>query len=153
LGEGAGQVFPDPWLEGEISGGVEGDQVGFAMAFVRGDGEVALEGDFFQPGEGFDLFENRWVDLSGVGFPCKKGGGQVMGDSFGQDKEISPQAVEGGFKSAANRISDDQSEKNRGGTDGDGECQKEVATGASSGPLGDQTKSQEEKVKFVGQGG
>ena len=114
---------------------------------------MALEGDFFHPGEGFDLFENRWVDLSVVGFPCKKGGGQVMGDSFGQDKEISPQTVEGGFESAANRISDDQSEKNRGGTDGDGECQKEVATGASSGLLEDQTKSQEEKVKFVGQGG
>jgi hypothetical protein len=45
------------------------------MAFIRGDGEVALEGNFFQPGERFDLFKNRWVDRSGVGFPREKGGG------------------------------------------------------------------------------
>jgi hypothetical protein len=45
------------------------------MAFIRGDGKVALEGDFFQPGESFDLFENRWVKLRGVGFPREKGGG------------------------------------------------------------------------------
>jgi hypothetical protein len=45
------------------------------MAFIRGDGEVALEGDFFQPRERFDLFKNRWVNLRGVGFPREKGGG------------------------------------------------------------------------------
>jgi len=53
----------------------------------------------------------------------------------------------------ANRISDDQSEKDRSRTDGDGECQKEVATGASSGLLENQTKSEGEKVESVGQGG
>jgi hypothetical protein len=62
-------------LQGEISGRIEGDQVGFAMVFIRGDGEVALEGDFFHPGESFDLFKNRWVKLRGVGFPREKGGG------------------------------------------------------------------------------
>jgi hypothetical protein len=81
------------------------------MAFIRGDGEVALEGDFFQTGESFDLFKNRWVKLRGVGFPCKKGGGQVVGSSFGEDEKIGPQTIQGGFESAANRISDDQSEK------------------------------------------
>jgi hypothetical protein len=64
-----------------------------------------------------------------------------VGSSFGEDEKIGPQAIQGGFESAANRISDDQSEKDRSGTDGDGECQKEVATGASSGLLEDQTKS------------
>ena len=81
------------------------------MAFIRGDGKVALEGDFFQPGESFDLFKNRWVELRSVGFPCQEGGSQVVGDSFGEDEEIGPQTIQGGFESAANRISDDQSEK------------------------------------------
>jgi hypothetical protein len=53
------------------------------MAFIRGDGEVSLGRDFFYPGEKLDLFKNRWVELRGVGFPCKKGSGQVVGDSFG----------------------------------------------------------------------
>ena len=111
------------------------------MAFIRGDGKVSLGGDIFQTGERFDLFKNRWVELRGVGLPCEQGGCQVVGSSFVSDKEISPQTVEGGFESTANRISDDQSEKDRSGTDGDGECQKEVATGASSGLLENQTKS------------
>jgi hypothetical protein len=53
------------------------------MAFIRGDGEVSLGRDFFYPGKRFDLFKNRWVELRSVGFPCKKGSGQVVGDSFG----------------------------------------------------------------------
>jgi len=57
--------------------------------------------------------------------------------SFGEDEEIGPQTIQGGFESAANRISDDQSEKDRSGTDGDGEGQKEVTTWASSGLLED----------------
>jgi hypothetical protein len=60
-----------------------------------------------------------------------------VGDSFGEDEKIGPQTIQGGFESAANRISDDQSEENRGGTNGDGEGQKEVTTGASSGLLED----------------
>ena len=83
MGEGAGQVFADPRLKSEIGGRVEGDQIGFPMALIRGDGEVSLGRDFFYPGERFDLFKNRWVELRGVGFPCKKGSGQVVGDSFG----------------------------------------------------------------------
>ena len=76
-----------------------------------------------------------------------------MGDSFGEDEKIGPQAIQGGFESAANRISDDQSEKDRSGTNGDGEGQKEVATRASSGLLESQTKSEGKKVESVGQGG
>jgi hypothetical protein len=53
------------------------------MAFIRGDGEVSLGGDFFQTGERLDSFKNRWVELRGVGFPCQEGGSQVVGDSFG----------------------------------------------------------------------
>lgn len=53
------------------------------MAFIRGDGEVSLGGDFFQTGQRFDSFKNRWVELRGVGLPCQEGGGQVVGDSFG----------------------------------------------------------------------
>jgi hypothetical protein len=45
-----------------------------------------------------------------------------VGSSFGEDEKIGPQTVEGGFESTANRISNDQSEKDRSGTDGDGEC-------------------------------
>jgi hypothetical protein len=104
-------VFPDPGLQGEISGRVEGDQIGFPMAFIRGDGEVSLRGDFFQSVERFDPFKNRWVELRGIGFPREKGGGQVVGGSFGENEEIGPQTVQGSFESAANRISDDQSEK------------------------------------------
>lgn len=76
-------MFPNPGLQGEISGRIEGDQVGFPMAFIRGDGEVSLGGDFFQSGERFDSFKNRWVELRGVGFPCQESGSQVVGDSFG----------------------------------------------------------------------
>ena len=76
-------MFSDPRLQGEIGGRFECDQIGFPMAFIRGDGEVSLGRDSFHPGERFDLFKNRWVELRGVGFPCKKGSGQVVGDSFG----------------------------------------------------------------------
>ena len=76
-------MFADPRLKSEIGGRFEGDQIGFPMAFIRGDGEVSLGRDSFHPGERFDLFKNRWVELRGVGFPCKKGSGQVVGDSFG----------------------------------------------------------------------
>ena len=83
MGKRTGQVFADPRLKSEIGGRVEGDQIGFPMAFIRGDGEVSLSRDFFYPGKRFDLFKNRWVELRGVGFPCQEGSGQVVGDSFG----------------------------------------------------------------------
>ena len=76
-------MFADPRLKSEIGGRIEGDQIGFPMAFIRGDGEVSLRRDFFQSGERFDSFKNRWVELRGVGFPCQEGGSQVVGSSFG----------------------------------------------------------------------
>ena len=153
MGEGAGLVFSDPGLQGEISGRIEGDQVCFPMAFIRGDGEVSLRGDFFQSGERFDSFKNRWVELRGIGFSCEQGGGQVVGDSFGKDEEIGPQTVQGGFKSSTNRIPHDQCKKDRSRTDRDRDGEKEIPTGASSGLLEDQTKSQREQAESVGQGG
>ena len=152
MGEGAGQVFPDPGLQGEISGRVEGDQIGFPMAFIRGDGEVSLRGDFFQSVERFDPFKNRWVELRGIGFPREKGGGQVVGGSFGENEEIGPQTVQGSFESATNRIPDDQCKKDRSRTDRDRDGEKEIPSGASSGLLEDQTKSQREQAESVGQG-
>lgn len=123
------------------------------MAFIRGNGKVALGGDFFQAGERFDSLKNRWVELRGIGFPGQKGGGEVVGDSFGEDEEIRSQTIEGGFEATANRIADDQSEKDRSGTDGDGESQKEVAARTSSGLLQEEAKRQREKAVSVKQMG
>jgi hypothetical protein len=123
------------------------------MAFIRGDGEVSLRRDLFQSVERCDLLESRWVELRGIGFPGEQGGGQVMGDSLGKDDEIGAQTIQGGFESVTNRITDDQYKKDRSRTDRDRDGEKEIPSGASSGLLEDQTKSQREQAESVGQGG
>ena len=76
-----------------------------------------------------------------------------MGGSFGENEEIGPQTVQGSFESATNRIPDDQCKKDRSRTDRDRDGEKEIPSGASSGLLEDQTKSQREQAESVGQGG
>jgi len=145
-------VFANPRLECEIGGGVEGDEIRFAMASIRGDREVSLGRNFFHSRERYDLLVNRWIDLRGVRFPGKKGGSQVVGNSLWQDKEVGSQTVEGGLESAADGIPDDQRKEDRSGADGECDGEKEISAGSASGLLEDQTESDGKKVKSLGQG-
>ena len=129
--EGALKTGPDPGQDGDVVLRIEGDELGLPVALVRFNREGALGGDCFDTGNFPKDGKDAGIERGRARLTREQGGGEVVGDTLGQDEDVRPQTVEGVLQSRLDGLAEHQGQEDGGGADRDGGREEEDPPGTA----------------------